>query len=258
MEEILASIRRILNEDEPADGPGGQPSEEAPPDDDVLVLDRSMLISAPDADPGSPEAERPAATQPAALAVDVAEADGAGADRAESGPEEADPAAHQMEAERVATAGVEVERAEADEVGADEVGADRAAAGHLANEPVDAHLEAIAESVTSSEFPAASEFQPVTSGEPPVGPASDAARLSDQALVGAAAAAATASSVDDLMRALAASKAARVFHGGPTIEDLVREELRLLLKGWLEDNLPQLVERLVRAEIEKLVGRSVA
>ncbi len=48
-----------------------------------------------------------------------------------------------------------------------------------------------------------------------------------------------------------------VYHGGPTIEDLVREELRVLLKGWLEDNLPQLVERLVRAEIEKLVGRSV-
>jgi cell pole-organizing protein PopZ len=34
-----------------------------------------------------------------------------------------------------------------------------------------------------------------------------------------------------------------------TLEDLVREMLRPLLKTWLDDNLPGLVERLVRAEI---------
>ncbi len=43
MEEILASIRRILNEEE-------QPAElrlppETPPEEDVLVLDQSMLVS---------------------------------------------------------------------------------------------------------------------------------------------------------------------------------------------------------------------
>ncbi len=43
----------------------------------------------------------------------------------------------------------------------------------------------------------------------------------------------------------------------PTIEDLVREELRPLLKAWLDENLPPLVERLVRAEIERVVGRVV-
>jgi len=37
-----------------------------------------------------------------------------------------------------------------------------------------------------------------------------------------------------------------------TLEDLVREMLRPMLKTWLDDNLPALVERLVRAEIERV------
>jgi uncharacterized protein len=37
-----------------------------------------------------------------------------------------------------------------------------------------------------------------------------------------------------------------------TLEDLVKEMLRPMLKAWLDDNLPTLVERLVRAEIERV------
>jgi len=37
-----------------------------------------------------------------------------------------------------------------------------------------------------------------------------------------------------------------------TIEDLIREMLRPMLKSWLDDNLPVLVERLVREEIERV------
>jgi cell pole-organizing protein PopZ len=37
-----------------------------------------------------------------------------------------------------------------------------------------------------------------------------------------------------------------------TLEDLVREMMRPLLKAWLDDNLPSLVERMVRAEIERV------
>ena len=37
-----------------------------------------------------------------------------------------------------------------------------------------------------------------------------------------------------------------------TLEDLVREMLRPMLKTWLDDNLPGLVERLVRAEIDRV------
>jgi uncharacterized protein len=38
-----------------------------------------------------------------------------------------------------------------------------------------------------------------------------------------------------------------------TLEDMVRELLRPLLKTWLDENLPQLVERLVHDEIGRLV-----
>ncbi len=37
-----------------------------------------------------------------------------------------------------------------------------------------------------------------------------------------------------------------------TLEDLVKEMLRPLLRDWLDDNLPVLVERLVREEIERV------
>jgi uncharacterized protein len=37
-----------------------------------------------------------------------------------------------------------------------------------------------------------------------------------------------------------------------TLEDLVKEMLRPMLKSWLDDNLPGMVERLVRAEIERV------
>ncbi len=37
-----------------------------------------------------------------------------------------------------------------------------------------------------------------------------------------------------------------------SIEDVVREMLKPMLKTWLEENLPSLVERLVRAEIERV------
>jgi len=37
-----------------------------------------------------------------------------------------------------------------------------------------------------------------------------------------------------------------------TLDDLVREMLRPMLKAWLDDNLPNMVERLVRAEIERV------
>lgn len=43
--------------------------------------------------------------------------------------------------------------------------------------------------------------------------------------------------------------------GGRTLEELVRETLRPLLKAWLDQNLPPLVERMVRVEIERLSRR---
>jgi cell pole-organizing protein PopZ len=40
-----------------------------------------------------------------------------------------------------------------------------------------------------------------------------------------------------------------------TLEDLVRDMLRPMLKQWLDANLPDMVERLVRAEIERVSRR---
>jgi cell pole-organizing protein PopZ len=164
MEEILASIRRILNDDEP-----GTTAEDAtgktPNDDDVLVLDESMMVLAmEDAAPVVIAPEPPAA---GALALMM---------EAETSSSQADPRDHTE------------------------------------------HTD----------------------------------------LVAPEAAAAAATSVGGLMRVLAASRATQVYSGGPTLEDIVRAELRPLLKEWLDANLPPVVERLVRIEIERVVGRGIS
>ena len=41
-----------------------------------------------------------------------------------------------------------------------------------------------------------------------------------------------------------------------TLEDIVREMLRPLLQGWLDEHLPGIVERLVREEIARVVGEA--
>jgi cell pole-organizing protein PopZ len=41
-------------------------------------------------------------------------------------------------------------------------------------------------------------------------------------------------------------------HNARTLEDMLRETLRPMLKAWLDDNLPGMVERLVRVEIERV------
>ena len=38
----------------------------------------------------------------------------------------------------------------------------------------------------------------------------------------------------------------------PTLEDVVRDTLRPMLKSWLDENLPSVVERTVPAEIERI------
>lgn len=177
MEDILASIRRILSEDETADSPTAKPAEEPAsepsdePEDDVLVLDPSMLVPEPE-----PAAEPEATAEPEPV-IELA--------------------------------------------------------------PV---LEPPPVVETPAQIPASI-------------PAAIPASMTD--LVAPAAAAAAASSVDNLVRTLAAGRSTQVYAAGPTIEDLVREEVRPLLKEWLDTHLPPMVERLVRLEIERVVGRVV-
>jgi uncharacterized protein len=59
----------------------------------------------------------------------------------------------------------------------------------------------------------------------------------------------TGAAVDSAFNALAQTV---LVQNARTLEDLVREMLRPMLKSWLDDNLPGMVERLVRAEIERV------
>jgi len=60
---------------------------------------------------------------------------------------------------------------------------------------------------------------------------------------------ATTAAVDSAFNSLAQTV---LVQNSRTLDDLVREMLRPMLKAWLDDNLPNLVERLVRAEIERV------
>jgi uncharacterized protein len=59
----------------------------------------------------------------------------------------------------------------------------------------------------------------------------------------------TSAAVDSAFNALAQTV---LVQNARTLEDLVREMLRPMLKAWLDDNLPNVVERLVRTEIERV------
>ena len=59
----------------------------------------------------------------------------------------------------------------------------------------------------------------------------------------------TSSAVDSAFNTLAQTV---LVQNARTLEDLVREMLRPMLKSWLDENLPGMVERLVRAEIERV------
>ena len=61
--------------------------------------------------------------------------------------------------------------------------------------------------------------------------------------------ASTTAAVDSAFNSLAQTV---LVQNSRTLDDLVREMLRPMLKAWLDDNLPNMVERMVRAEIERV------
>ncbi len=126
--------------------------------------------------------------------------------------------------------------------------AEPAAAEHPSGEPARAPVEAAR---PVADPPVAEETLPQDTGEaePKSAVAPD--------LVAPEAAALAAHAMGNLMRTLVADRRPKVWADGPTLEDLVRVTLRPLLKEWLDENLPPLVERLVRVEIERVVGRVI-
>jgi len=68
---------------------------------------------------------------------------------------------------------------------------------------------------------------------------------------------AASQSVGALKKALAERNAQVYRVGSVSLEDLVRDEVRPMLRDWLDTHLPAIVERLVRAEIERVVAREI-
>ena len=75
-------------------------------------------------------------------------------------------------------------------------------------------------------------------------------------LVSNAAAQASGASISQLANAVARESAVRLGNHGLTLEGLVREICTPILKQWLDSNLPYMVERIVKQEIERIVTRS--
>jgi cell pole-organizing protein PopZ len=108
-------------------------------------------------------------------------------------------------------------------------------------EPAFQHVEPdddleFAEAVAASSERQAPRFDPPSYDPPPVAP---------QQILSHS----TVSSVESAFNALANTV---LSNNARTLEDLVKEMLRPMLKSWLDDNLPGLVERIVKAEIERV------
>lgn len=195
MEEILASIRRIISDDEtkPAEeaaapqvqvAPEPEPAPVAAIDDDVLDLGaEAALVAAP--------VSEPAPVPPAAF------------------PDDSDVAF--IEEEPVAA---------------------------LPPEPPAAPIEPQPAPILPE--PPQHQPQPAFAAVPDM-----ASLLSDQA----------SSVVTNAFGQLASTV---LSNNARTLEDLVKDMLKPMLKTWLDDNLPTMVERLVRTEIERVArgGRS--
>ncbi|PCH80116.1 MAG: hypothetical protein COB90_09475 [Hyphomicrobiales bacterium] len=203
MEEILASIRRIISDE---DTPDEEPAEvEAAAEDDAGVE----------------------------MAVDDIDALFA-SDAPASSPEDDDPMADLMAAE-------EQDDDEDEELSL--VEDDIVFAEPEVPEPaniVEPEMDVAFETPVPEPAPVAqSTFatSPVPENPAPVG--------MNDALLSAGANAAVGSAFGELAHTI-------LTNNSRTLEDLVKEMLRPMLKAWLDDNLPIMVERLVRTEIERV------
>lgn len=198
MEEILASIRRIIADDDaskvakPAEQAGPPPAEAANSQDDIDAMLANLDI--PAGPPGS----------------DILDLTEAMAAKAPAADEEPAPAFRTIDAS------------------SDVIFADRAP--DRAPEPPPEPMVRIIEEVRRP---------------PPPPPPAPPPPAYDSGLISAS----TVAAVDSAFNALAHTV---IGQNARTLEDLVKEMLRPLLKSWLDDNLPGVVDRIVRAEIERV------
>jgi cell pole-organizing protein PopZ len=76
-------------------------------------------------------------------------------------------------------------------------------------------------------------------------------------LASADTAAAASQSMGALKRALSERNAMIQRSGSLSLEDIVRDEVRPMIKNWLDTHLAPVVERLVRAEIQRVVEKEM-
>ena len=133
------------------------------------------------------------------------------------------------------------------------------APAHSEPEPEEEDVLELTEAMTAPPEPAAAPqpafrrieaTQDVVFDEPPAAPSPQPApaaraRELEVPLLSNAASAAVHSAFGNLAHSM-------LVQNSRTLEDLVKELLRPMLKAWLDDNLPVMVERLVRAEIERV------
>ena len=77
-----------------------------------------------------------------------------------------------------------------------------------------------------------------------------------ESLVSGRTAQASTDVLSDLARAILDQREMGLGNKDLTLESMVREMLRPLLREWLDRNLPFLIERLVKKEIDKMVNRA--
>ncbi len=86
--------------------------------------------------------------------------------------------------------------------------------------------------------------------------AAEPAMDEDERLVSQRAASAAAGALSGLQAATRRPETPRGLMGlgnaGMTLEEIVRAEMRPILKAWLDEHLPPLVERLVQKEIKRI------
>jgi len=236
MEEILASIRRIISDDEAKPAAAAAPvKQEAKP----AVAKTEPPRPAPVAEP-KPAAPKPAAAAPA------------------KAPEPA-PKPAPAQAEKNSQAEIDAMMASFD--------APEAAASEPASEAEEADNDVfeLTEQMAMPELPSVA-FQKVEPeddlefAESGSAPSSHATRITPPSHGQTSARAGpvdmpsmlsstAAASVESAFNALASTV---LSNNARTLEALVKEMLRPMLKSWLDDNLPSLVERIVRAEIERV------
>jgi cell pole-organizing protein PopZ len=99
--------------------------------------------------------------------------------------------------------------------------------------------------------PVAAEPAPVAAAASPRAAEQDSGLLSQEAASASMSAFNKLKSIEQYVPP-ASGPPAPAFRDGTTVEDLVTEMLRPMMKGWLDANLPQIVERIVEREIRKL------